>query len=72
MKRFQNFGSRRAVLATATAFLALASADVDLLAFSEVLRSEVGVEALTFGQTLDSQVTMPQVLSALAAAAGGR
>lgn len=28
MKRYNNFGSRRAVLATATAFLALASADV--------------------------------------------
>ncbi|WP_260583220.1 pilus assembly protein TadG-related protein [Sphingopyxis sp. PET50] len=48
---------------------ALASADVDLLRFSDALRSEIGVEALTFGQTLDSQVTMPQVLSALAAAA---
>lgn len=48
---------------------ALAGADVDLLEFSDALRSEIGVEALTFGQTLDSQVTMPQVLSALAAAA---
>jgi uncharacterized membrane protein len=48
---------------------ALASADVDLLKFSDALRSEIGVEALTFGQTLDTQVTMPQVLSALAAAA---
>jgi len=48
---------------------ALASADVDLLKFSDALRSEIGVEALTFGQTLDSQVTMPQVLSALAASA---
>lgn len=48
---------------------ALASADIDLLKFSDALRSEIGVEALTFGQTLDSQVTMPQVLSALAAAA---
>lgn len=47
---------------------ALASADVDLLKFSDALRSEIGVEALTFGQTLDSRVTMPQVLSALAAA----
>ncbi|APZ98101.1 hypothetical protein BWQ93_06110 [Sphingopyxis sp. QXT-31] len=50
---------------------ALASADVDLLAFSEALRTEIGVEALTFGQTLNSEVTMPQVLSALAAASDG-
>ena len=48
---------------------ALASADIDLLAFSDALRSEIGVEALTFGQTLDSQVRMPQLLSALAAVA---
>ncbi|OHD02489.1 MAG: hypothetical protein A2885_10640 [Sphingopyxis sp. RIFCSPHIGHO2_01_FULL_65_24] len=47
---------------------ALASADVDLLKFSDALRREIGVEALTFGQTLDGRVTMPQVLSALAAA----
>jgi len=50
---------------------ALASADVDLLAFSDALRTEIGVEALTFGQTLNSEVTMPQVLSALAAASDG-
>lgn len=50
---------------------ALASADIDLLAFSDALRSEIGVEALTFGQTLDSHVTMPQVLSALAASTDG-
>ena len=51
-------------------YQALASADVDLLAFSDALRTEIGAEALTFGQTLDSRVTMPQLLSALAAAAG--
>ncbi|KTE41435.1 MULTISPECIES: TadG family pilus assembly protein [unclassified Sphingopyxis] len=50
---------------------ALASADVDLLAFSEALRTEIGVEALTFGQTLNSEVTLPQLLSALAAASSG-
>jgi len=50
---------------------ALASADVDLLAFSEALRTEIGVEALTFGQTLNSEVTLPQVLSALAEASDG-
>lgn len=51
---------------------ALANADVDLLAFSKALRTEIGAEVLTFGQTLDSQVTMPQVLSALAGASDGR
>ncbi len=38
---------------------ALASTDIDLLAFSEALRTEIGADVLTFGQTLDSQVTMP-------------
>lgn len=50
---------------------ALAGADIDLLAFSDALRTELGAEVLTFGQTLDSQVTLPQVLSALAAASSG-
>ncbi|UKK84820.1 pilus assembly protein TadG-related protein [Sphingopyxis sp. BSN-002] len=44
---------------------ALASADVDLLAFSEALRTELDADVLTFGQTLDTQATLPQVLSAL-------
>ena len=51
---------------------ALASTDIDLLAFSEALRTEIDAEVLTFGQTLDSQVTMPQVVSALAAASDGQ
>ena len=51
---------------------ALASADVDLMAFSEALRTEIDAEVLTFGQTLDTQVTMPQVVSALARASDGR
>lgn len=50
---------------------ALASTDIDLLAFSEALRTELDAEVLTFGQTLDSQVTLPQVLSALAASSDG-
>lgn len=53
-------------------YQALASADVDLLAFSEALRTEIGADALTFGQTLDSRVTMPQILSALASASDGQ
>jgi uncharacterized membrane protein len=51
---------------------ALASTDIDLLAFSDPLRTEIDADVLTFGQTLDSQVTMPQVISALAAASDGQ
>ncbi|WP_428629351.1 TadG family pilus assembly protein [Sphingopyxis sp.] len=51
---------------------ALASADIDLLAFSDALRTEIDADVLTFGQTLDSQVTMPQVISALASASDGQ
>lgn len=51
---------------------ALASTDIDLLTFSEALRSEINAEVLTFGQTLDTQVTLPQVLSALAQASDGQ
>ncbi|PKP88728.1 MAG: hypothetical protein CVT78_00710 [Alphaproteobacteria bacterium HGW-Alphaproteobacteria-17] len=51
---------------------ALASTDIDLLAFSEALRSEIDAEVLTFGQTLDTQVTLPQVLAALAQASDGQ
>lgn len=51
---------------------ALASTDIDLLAFSEALRSEIDAEVLTFGQTLDTQVALPQVLSALAQASDGQ
>ncbi len=51
---------------------ALASADIDLLAFSDALRTEIGADVLTFGQTLDTQVTMPQVVAALARASDGQ
>lgn len=51
-------------------YQALADTDIDLLAFSDALRTGLDAEVLTFGQTLDSQVTLPQVLSALAAASG--
>lgn len=50
---------------------ALASADVDLLAFSDALRTQLNANVLTFGQTLDAQATLPQVLSALAASTDG-
>lgn len=51
---------------------ALANADVDLLAFSEALRTQLNAEVLTFGQTLDTRANLPQVLSALAAVTEGR
>ena len=51
---------------------ALATTDIDLLAFSEALRTELDAEVLTFGQTLDTQVTLPQAVSALAAASDGQ
>ncbi|KTE17685.1 TadG family pilus assembly protein [Sphingopyxis sp. H115] len=51
---------------------ALASTDIDLLAFSDALRAEIGADVLTFGQTLDTQVTLPQVVSALARASDGQ
>lgn len=51
---------------------ALASTDIDLLAFSDALRTELNADVLTFGQTLDTQVTLPQVVSALASASDGQ
>ncbi|HWW55815.1 MAG TPA: TadG family pilus assembly protein [Sphingopyxis sp.] len=51
---------------------ALASTDIDLLAFSDALRTRIGADVLTFGQTLDTQVTLPQVVSALASASDGQ
>jgi len=51
---------------------ALANTDIDLLAFSDALRTDLDAEILTFGQTLDSQVSLPQILSALARSTDGR
>lgn len=51
---------------------ALASTDIDLLAFSDALRTEMKADVLTFGQTLDAQATLPQVLSALSRASDGQ
>lgn len=51
---------------------ALASTDIDLLAFSDALRTELNADVLTFGQTLDAQATLPQVVSALASASDGQ
>ncbi|NYF32347.1 MULTISPECIES: TadG family pilus assembly protein [Sphingopyxis] len=51
---------------------ALASTDIDLLAFSDALRIELDADVLTFGQTLNTQATLPQVVSALARASDGQ
>ncbi len=51
---------------------ALASTDIDLLAFSDALRTELNADVLTFGQTLDAQATLPQIVSALASASDGQ
>lgn len=53
-------------------YKALADADIDLLAFSDALRTELDADVLTFGQTLDTQATLPQVLGALAKASDGQ
>lgn len=53
-------------------YQALANADIDLLAFSDALRTELNADVLTFGQTLDAQATLPQVLSALARSTDGQ
>ncbi|MDO9369131.1 MAG: TadG family pilus assembly protein [Sphingopyxis sp.] len=53
-------------------YKALASTDIDLLAFSDALRTEIGADVLTFGQTLDTQATLPQVVAALASASNGQ
>lgn len=50
---------------------ALASTDIDLLAFSDALRTELDADVLTFGQTLNTQATLPQVVTALASASDG-
>src|SRR3546814_4886699 len=47
---------------------ALASTDIDLRAFSDALRTQLDADVLTFGQTLNTQATLPQVVSALASA----
>lgn len=48
----------------------LVSADVDLLAFIDALRTQANLQGLTFGETLATDVSLPKALSALAAATG--
>ena len=46
----------------------LVNANVDILAFADALRTQAGLQGLTFGETLASTVTLPKALGALAAA----
>ncbi|MBQ1499647.1 MAG: hypothetical protein IIZ38_15160 [Sphingomonas sp.] len=48
----------------------LVSADVDLLAFIDALRTQANLQGLTFGETLATDVSLPKALSAMAAATG--
>lgn len=50
---------------------ALAGADVDLLRFSEALRTQARLNVVTFADTLGANVTLPQALNALADSTGG-
>lgn len=47
---------------------ALVAGRVDVLKFSEALRGELGLDAATFAETLAARVTLPQALTAMAAA----
>jgi uncharacterized membrane protein len=46
----------------------LVGANVDVLAFTDALRTQLHLSAATFGETLNTTVTLPQALTALAAA----
>lgn len=47
---------------------ALVSGRIDVLKFSEALRTGLGLDAATFADTLATRVTLPQAVSAMAAA----
>jgi uncharacterized membrane protein len=48
-------------------YQALAGAQLDILKFSEALRSQLNVQAATFGDLLNMQATLPQISRAMAA-----
>lgn len=52
-------------------YQALVGAEIDILAFSDALRSELDMEAATFGETLAADATLPQAMRALAASTSG-
>ncbi|MBA2933210.1 hypothetical protein HZF05_03785 [Sphingomonas sp. CGMCC 1.13654] len=45
---------------------ALVGADIDILQFSDALRTQLRLSGATFGQTLNTSITLPQALTALA------
>ncbi|MDG2532620.1 TadG family pilus assembly protein [Sphingomonas sp. HITSZ_GF] len=49
----------------------LVNADVDILAFSDALRTQANLQGLTFGETLASNVSLPKAITALASAVSG-
>lgn len=48
-------------------YQALASGQLDVLKFTQSLRSQLNVQAATFGELLNTQATLPQVARAMAA-----
>lgn len=48
-------------------YQALAGGQIDILKFSEALRSQLNVQAATFGELLNMQATLPQISRAMAA-----
>lgn len=51
---------------------ALVETDVNLLTFVKALNSQIGLSAATFGETLNTEVSLPDALAALAAASTGQ
>jgi uncharacterized membrane protein len=47
---------------------ALVGTDIDVLRFSDALRTQLRLTGATFGQTLDTSIMLPQALTALASA----
>jgi uncharacterized membrane protein len=52
-------------------YQALASADVDLLAFSDALRTQLDLKAASYGEVLASDITAGQAMSAIATVLDG-
>ncbi|KQM98846.1 hypothetical protein ASE78_06420 [Sphingomonas sp. Leaf25] len=49
-------------------YTALAGAQVDLLRMSELLRSDIGLQAVTFGEVLGTRIALPKLVTAMAGA----
>lgn len=48
----------------------LVNTDIDILAFSDALRTQANLQGMTFGETLAAHVPLPKALAAMAAATG--